>query len=224
LLIEIEYSFVVPHDTETLIQLMGGATAFESRLDYIFQPNTSQQNLGANGAGIDTIMNIGNKPDFGIPYLYNYLNKQFKSVEGNRQSANRYFHDALYGVPGSRDAGALNSWLVWQMLDVYGVVNQDVYLIESPWFEDLNMTINGDLTLRIMATSDGNSTSSAGNGFGREGYYVQSVKINGKQWGRNWFVHGDIMVEGGTIEFVLGDEAKVWESGEVPPSPGHVVL
>ena len=37
-------------------------------------------------------------------------------------------------------------------------------------------------------------------------------------------MHGDIMVEGGTIEFVLGDEAKVWESGEVPPSPGHVVL
>ena len=202
---------------------MGGATAFESRLDYIFQPNTSQQNLGANGAGIDTIMNIGNEPDFGIPYLYNYLNKQYKSVEKNRQLANRYFHDALYGVPGNSDAGALNSWLVWQMLGLYPVVTQDVYLIGSPWFEDLNMTINGNQTLRIMATSERNM-SSAENGFGQEGYYVQSVKINGKDWGRNWFVHGDAMVEGGTIEFVLGDEAEVWESGEVPPSPGHVVL
>lgn len=43
----------------SLISFMGGQTGFESRLDYIFLPNTSQQNLGANGAGIDTIMNIG---------------------------------------------------------------------------------------------------------------------------------------------------------------------
>lgn len=92
---------------------MGGSDAFESRLDYIFQPNTSQQNLGANGAGIDTIMNIGNEPDFATPYLYNYLNKQWKSVQQSRQLANTYFHDANYGVPGNSDAGALNSWCMY---------------------------------------------------------------------------------------------------------------
>lgn len=54
-----EYSFVIPHDAETLIDFMGGVSGFEERLDYIFKPNTSQQDLGANGAGIDTIMNIG---------------------------------------------------------------------------------------------------------------------------------------------------------------------
>jgi putative alpha-1,2-mannosidase len=30
-----EYSFVVPHDMETLVQFMGGETEFERRLDYI---------------------------------------------------------------------------------------------------------------------------------------------------------------------------------------------
>jgi predicted alpha-1,2-mannosidase len=54
-----EYSFTVPHDMETLIQFMGGEAEFERRLDYIFVANTSEQNLGANGAGISTIMNIG---------------------------------------------------------------------------------------------------------------------------------------------------------------------
>jgi putative alpha-1,2-mannosidase len=54
-----EYSFNVPHDMQTLIEFMGGSDSFEKRLDYIFQPNSSQQNLGANGAGITTIMNIG---------------------------------------------------------------------------------------------------------------------------------------------------------------------
>nr|POF13890.1 putative secreted glycosidase [Quercus suber] len=54
-----EYSFNIPHDMQTLIQFMGGETEFERRLDYIFTPGTGEQDLGANGAGITTIMNIG---------------------------------------------------------------------------------------------------------------------------------------------------------------------
>jgi putative alpha-1,2-mannosidase len=54
-----EYSFNIPHDMQTLIEFMGGEEAFERRLDYMFQPNSSQQDLGVNGAGIDTLMNIG---------------------------------------------------------------------------------------------------------------------------------------------------------------------
>jgi putative alpha-1,2-mannosidase len=37
-----EYSFVVPHDAQTLIQFMGGASDFESRLDYIVSTTISQ--------------------------------------------------------------------------------------------------------------------------------------------------------------------------------------
>ncbi|KAK7752139.1 hypothetical protein SLS62_005883 [Diatrype stigma] len=185
-----EYSFSIPHDMETVIELMGGAAEFERRLDYIFQPNTSQQNLGANGAAITSIMNIG------------YL-------------ANQYFHDEMHGLPGNSDAGALNSWLIWQMLGIYPIVTQPVYLIESPWFTDINMTINGNATLRITSNGDAQS-------LGYKAYYVQSVKINGQEWSKNWFNHEDIMISGGTIEFTVGDEPKIWESGEVPPSPGHV--
>ncbi|KAF2190773.1 glycoside hydrolase family 92 protein [Zopfia rhizophila CBS 207.26] len=208
-----EYSFVIPHDAQTLIEFMGGPSEFESRLDYIFLPSTSQQNLGANGVGIDTIMNIGNEPDFATPYLYNYINKQWKSVQRSRTLANRYFHNAPYGVPGNSDAGALNSWLIWQMLGIYPIVTQPIYLLESPWFSDINITINRNCTLRITAT-----------GLSEESYYVQSVKINEQNWNRNWFEHEDVMVEGGTIEFVLGGNASIWETGEVPPSPGHVEL
>lgn len=159
--------------------------------------------------------NSRNEPDFATPYLYNYLNKQYKSVNQSRALANQYFHNELYGVPGNSDAGALNSWLVWQMLGLYPIVTQPVYLLESPWFTDINMTINGNETLRI--------TSSGGDGrtLGQDGYYVQSVKINGKEWDRNWFNHEDVMVGGGTIEFVVGTDPVVWETGDVPPSPGH---
>ena len=99
------------------------------------------------------------------------------------------------------------------MLGIYPVVTQTTYLIGSPWFPDINMTVNGNRTLRITAR-----------GGGEESYFVQSVKINGQSWEKNWFDHGDIMTEGGTIDFVLGSEETVWETGDVPPSPGHVTL
>lgn len=44
---------------QTLVQFMGGKDEFERRLDYIFTPGTGEQDLGVNGLGIDTIMNIG---------------------------------------------------------------------------------------------------------------------------------------------------------------------
>ena len=203
-----------------MIDLMGGPTLFESRLDYIFQPNTSGVDLGVNGLGITTINNVANEPDFGTPYLYNYLNKQYKSVERSRQLATDFYFNSSNGIPGNSDAGALNCWLVWQMLGLYPVVTTPVYLIESPWFEDVNVTVNQDRTLRIRAEG-------LDDGEGRQGFYVQGVRINGQVWEKNWFEHGDaggIMTEGGEIVFVLGTEKRVWETGSVPPSPGHVVL
>ena len=159
-------------------------------------------------------MNIGNEPDFATPYLYNYIGKQYKSVNQSRALANQFFHNDNYGVPGNSDAGALNSWLIWQMLGLYPIVTQPVYLLESPWFSDINMTVNNNRTLRITGNNLNNANS----------YFVQSVKINGQPWNRNWFEHTDVMVEGGTIEFELGSNMSMWETGALPPSPGHVML
>jgi putative alpha-1,2-mannosidase len=106
------------------------------------------------------------------------------------------------------------------MLGLYPIVTTPGYLLESPWFSDINITVNHDRTLRIRAES-------LDDGEGKEGYYVQGVSINGEEWDRNWFEHGDaggIMPEGGEIVFRMGSEKKVWETGDVPPSPGHQVV
>lgn len=122
-------------------------------------------------------------------------------------------------MPGNSDGGAINTWLLWQMLGLYPIVTQPTWLLESPWFNDINMTINGNKTLRITSTGNDNPGS-----LGQEGFFVQSVKINGKQWTKNWFNHDDIMVYGGTIEFTVGSNMTIWETGDVPPSPGHYEL
>ncbi|KAH3945168.1 hypothetical protein HBH98_142750 [Parastagonospora nodorum] len=218
--VSFEYSFVIPHDMARLIELMGGPDGFESRLDYIFQPNTSGVDLGVNGLGITTINNVANEPDFQTPYLYNYISKQFKSVERSRQLANDFYFNTSTGIPGNSDAGALNCWLIWQMLGLYPVVTTPVYLLESPWFNDINITVNHNHTLRILAEG-------LDDGDGKQGYYVQGVRINGKEWIQNWFEHDDadgIMTNGGEILFNLGTEQKAWDTGDVPPSPGHQVV
>ncbi|QGA21677.1 hypothetical protein EYB26_009388 [Talaromyces marneffei] len=187
-----EYTFSIPHDVETLIDFMGGPFTFDSRLDKMFEPGVAKQNLGVNGAGVTTLMNIGNEPDFGTP-----------------------FKDAAYGIPGNSDAGAMNSWLLWQLVGLYPIVTQPNYLIGSPWFPEINMTVNGNKTLRITAT---------GSDYNEGSYYVQSVRVNGKEWDKNWLTHKDIFVDGGSLDFVLGRNMTLWETGDAPPSPGHVTL
>lgn len=73
------------------------------------------------------------------------------------------------------------------------------------------MTINGNQTLRIRS-----------HGLTPDSYYVQSVKINGQDWSKNWFEHNDVMATGGTIDFYVGPNMTIWETGDLPPSPGHV--
>lgn len=125
------------------------------------------------------------------------------------------FKDAAYGIPGNSDAGAMNSWLLWQLLGLYPIVTQPNYLIGSPWFPEINMTVNGNKTLHITAT---------GLDYNEGSYYVQSVRVNGQDWASNWLTHEDIFVDGGNVDFVLGKNMTLWETGDVPPSPGHVTL
>jgi len=202
-----------PHDMETLISFMGEKETFEKRLDHTFAPHSAKQDLGANGAGINTLMNIGNEPDFQTPYLYHYINKQYKSVNQSRALADQFFRDVPYGVPGNSDAGAMNGWVFWQMIGMYPVVTQTTYLIGSPWFEDLSMAVGDGHTLRITADN-----------LSQKSWYVQSVEINGKKLTQNWFEHDELFKTGGHIHFTMGEKPAIWETGDAPPSPGHFTV
>jgi len=186
-----EYSWTVPFD--------------------MFVRQLSESNAGGNSLGT-TIFNPGNEPDFMTPFLYNYFpGKQWKSVLRAKGVVDEYYSSGRSGLPGNDDAGALSSWLVWTMMGLYPVVTQPVYLLLSPWFDDMKMNI-GNGTLRVTADRQG----------GR-GIYVQSVKVNGVVWDQNWVSHDDLVANGGgTIEFILGEEQKSWDTGNVPPSPGHI--
>lgn len=217
-----EYSWTIPFDMQTLIALIGGSAVAESRLDTMFIPGLRPGSVGSGGSNTngDALFNPGNEPSFNTPFLYNYLpRRQHRSVFRSRQVVNQFYRITPSGLPGNSDGGALDSWLVWNLLGLYPVVTQPVYLILPPWFSDLSIAMPSpegpegeDKWLNVTAE-----------GLGEESFYVQSLRVNGVKWDKSWLSHEDIK-DGAKLEFVLGSEPAEWDTGELPPSPGHVEL
>lgn len=117
----------------------------------------------------------------------------------------------MTGLPGNSDAGAMQTWLLWNMIGLYPVTGQTTFLIHSPWYESMTIDLSNGKTLKI--------TSTGGDGNGDTNIYVQSLKVNGESWNKGWLVWDDVFANGGTMEFVLGSNATQWATGDLPPSP-----
>lgn len=199
---------------KTLIALMGGAEAFESRLDTSFVYGLGAQDQGNNGIG-SMIYNPGNEPSFMTPFLYNYVNgTQWKSVMRGKAILDEFYHAGSSGIPGNDDAGSMSSWLVWNMLGLYPVVTQPIYLILAPRFAAYSIKLGEDGGM-LRVTAEGLEN----------GPYVQSLKVNGGVWNKSWVSHADLLGEdneGGLVEFVLGADPVQWDSGQLPGSPGSL--
>ena len=144
-----------------------------------------------------------------MPYLYNFIGRDDRSVYQSRKVAKTY-NTGVSGLPGNSDAGAMQTWLLWNMIGLYPVTGQTTFLIHSPWFESLTINLSNGKTLQI--------TSTGGDGNGDTDYYVQSLKVNGEDWTQNWLTWNDVFENGGTMHFVLGAELTQWATGDLPPS------
>lgn len=199
------YSFNAHHDIYHLIELSGGTEIFTKRLEKFFEPGV----YSGNSAYGSTIFNPGNEPAFTTPYLFNFVGRQDLSVKYSRHAAKTYYSASAGGIPGNSDAGAMQTWILWNMIGLYPITGQTTFLIGSPWFEHLSIQLGENKTLTI--TSSGGSSDRA--------YYVQSLKVNGEPWDRAWLTWEDVFAEGGTLDFVLGEETVIWATGTPPPSP-----
>jgi predicted alpha-1,2-mannosidase len=204
--------WLVPHDVQGLIGLLGGRDAFNAKLDAFFATPYRPKGICRDCTGMIGQYVHGNQPDQHAPYLYAWSGQPWKT-----QALVRRVLDEMYGsdasgngYAGMDDQGATSSWYVLSAMGFYPVdPSSPHYILGSPVFDRVELRMGNGKTLQIVARN--NSPENA---------YIQSATLNGKPWTKPWLSHSDI-AEGAKLELVMGPEPnKAWGSAaaDAPPS------
>lgn len=130
-----EYSLSIPHDVPGLVELCGGNEAFIKRLHTFFA---------------NKHYNVANEPSFMTPYLYHWADRPDLSVARIRQIVNDNYNDTPLGLPGNDDSGAMSSWLVFNMMGLYPVAGQNLYLVGSPLIPEYTIHLENGKKLQVV--------------------------------------------------------------------------
>lgn len=209
------YRWDVQHNVADLVNLMGGNEAFIANLDATFTEPLGKSKFEFYAQLPDQTGNVGqfsmaNEPSLHIPYLYNYAGQPWKTQKIIRSLLTYWFRNDLMGVPGDEDGGGTSAFVVFSGLGFYPVTpGSPTYNIGSPLFSESVIKLANGKEFKIKA-----------NNCSADNKYIQSAKLNGKDWNKPWFSHNDIK-EGGMLELEMGDKANTaWGSSPeaAPPS------
>ncbi|KAK3670476.1 hypothetical protein LTR78_009580 [Recurvomyces mirabilis] len=189
------YTWFVPQDQASLINLLGGADEFVRRLDFFHESG---------------LLYIGDEQGFLPVYQYHYAGRPGKSAARSRFYIPSQFNDTLVGIPGNDDSGAMGSFAALAMLGLFPNPGQDVYLITPPFFEEWSITnpVTGKKATVRNVNFDGTGC-----------IYIQNATLNGVPYTKNWIQHS-FFLEGGVLELTLGSSESAWGTREedLPPS------
>lgn len=195
------WQWSVFHDTQGLINLMGGNENFTAKLDSVFsEPN--KVNVGTYGGMIHEMAEMvmanmgqyahGNQPIQHMVYLYNYANQPWKAQFYAREVMKRLYNATENGYPGDEDQGQTSSWYVLSALGFYSVTpGTGEYVLGSPLFKKITLTLESGKKFVIEAPANDASH-----------VYIKSANLNGKPYTRNFINHSEL-VNGGTLKLEM---------------------
>lgn len=211
------YIWDVPHNIADLIHLFGGNKPFTDKLDQLFVEGMQRSKWQYYAVHPDATGNVGqfvmgNEPSFHIPYLYNYAGQPWQTQKRIRMLMESWFRNDLMGICGDEDGGGMSAFYVFSAMGFYPVSpGIPAYNIGSPLFTKATIALENGRTFTIVAPEASWSNK-----------YIQSARLNGKEWNKPWFTHEDIL-NGGVLELTMSDRPnKSWgaASDAVPPSRG----
>jgi len=204
--------WLVPHDVQGLIDLLGGREKFTAKLDEFFSAPYTAKGICRDCTGVIGQYVQGNQPDQQAAYFYDWGGQPWKTQELTRKILALMYGSDRYGLafPGMDDQGSTSSWYVMSALGFYPVdPSSPDYILGSPIFDKATIHLGNGHDFTIVAHNN-----SAKN------IYIQSATLNGKPWNKPWFSHSD-MVDGGTLSLTMGPlPNKQWGSAvdAAPPS------
>ena len=192
------YGLYVPHDIETMIDMMGGKSRFRTHLDSLFTMEIDEKYIekteDITRDGIIGNYVHGNEPGHHIPYLYNWTDSPWKTQERVRMIMDTMYSNTVDGLCGNDDAGQMSAWYIFSALGFYPVCpGSDRYAIGSPSVTFARIKLENDKTLTIKTINQN-----------KVNVYVQKVMVNGQELTRNYLLHNEI-INGGEIQFYLTD-------------------
>ncbi len=214
-----QYTFFVPQDIQGLIKKMGGKDSFEAMLDRMFE--TSSEMEGRHQVDITGLIGQyahGNEPSHHVAYLYNYIQKPWKTQQRVRQIMEEMYQNQPDGLSGNEDCGQMSSWYNLSALGFYAVTpGSPYYTIGSPIFQKAKLNLENGKSFSILAPNASPTNK-----------YIQSVELNGKKYNKSYLKHQDIL-KGGRLLFEMGDRPnKKWGIARqaLPPSSieSHLIV
>ena len=173
------YTWYVPHDPYGLMKSMGGKDFFISKLDSMF----SEQRYWH-----------GNEPCHQVAFMFNYAGQPWKTQRAVRHIMETEYLNTPGGLSGNDDAGQMSAWYLFAAMGFYPVCpGTPYYTLGAPSFSSVTLNLEHGKTFAIKATKLSNKN-----------IYIQSAKLNGKTYTRNYINHQDIL-QGGVLEFVMGE-------------------
>ena len=209
------YRWDVPHNIADLVNMLGGKEAFVKELEDMYSTPLGKgkpdfYHIYADHSGNVGQFSMGNEPAMHIPYLYNYAGQPWRTQKRVHTLLNQWFRNDVMGIPGDEDGGGLTAFVVFSQIGFYPVTpGLPMYVIGSPTFERAKLDIGNGKSFKVVAIN-----------YSPENKYIQSAKLNGKDWNKSWFSHEELM-RGGKLELVMGKHPnKKWASDDnaVPPS------
>ena len=204
--------WLVPHDVQGLIDLLGGRPKFDAKLDEFFSTPYTAKGICRDCTGVIGQYVQGNQPDQQAAYLYDWGGQPWKTQELVRKILALMYGSDQYGLafPGMDDQGSTSSWYVMSALGFYPVdPSSPDYILGSPIFDKATIHLGSGHDFTILARNN-----SAKN------MYIQSATLNGKPWSKAWFSYADI-ADGATLVLTMGPSPnKNWGSAkeDAPPS------
>ncbi|MFF5381258.1 GH92 family glycosyl hydrolase [Pedobacter suwonensis] len=195
------YSFFVPQDPATLIEMMGGKKKFATRLDTLFTMHLPDEFFAhtedITREGIIGGYVHGNEPAHHIVYLYNWADQPWKTQAQVRHILNMQYKPTADGLGGNDDCGQMSAWYMFSSLGFYPVApGSDVYSLGSPLVNQAVINLENGKTFTVEAIKQS-----------EKNVYVEKVLLNGKEITDHKIKHADI-TNGGKLTFYMSSKPK----------------
>jgi predicted alpha-1,2-mannosidase len=203
-----QYSWYAPQNVPRLIALSGGKEAFAAKLDQLFTFHQADTNKGMDDVqGRIGEYWHGNEPSHHIIYLYSYAGQPWKAAQRLHEVVRAQYGNKPDSLSGNDDCGQMSAWYMFTVMGFYPVCPcSDYYVIGSPSLPKAQMRLaNGKQFIMTAAN------------LSEQNIYVQSVKLNGRDW-NSPFLPARAVLEGGTLAFQMGPEPnKAWGANAQVP-------